>query len=359
MSKLKEVFDRIYAGTNVPFLEPEVYSGILDKIDGKTTEIASKLNITISEEESWDLELLKGLLRKGMNPVALEPNLISTALLVEEGLKSFPGKEHFKILELGFGAGWSTIGLWNHLKSTLGSSFTLYSCDKSVYAAGTTVLMLEYFKIPYKFAERNELGEDEFNGVVIVVDNFENTVQRFKNNTLHAAYSNHGVAYLSITDYVGLLIALYEKVKKGGSVISDSLNPDLIINLNQNKIKMRVLLGGNVRKLNRNPELVGVTIMNGYVTDAYDYSAARFLDFMHYLFFRNQRMFKLYMDAISSSEESQKLLREWVKVPSSDFYVLLKYNSKLIPFKTVEIPSVFAKKYVREHPYVEAVWFKK
>jgi hypothetical protein len=103
----------------------------------------SRFNIEVIKR--WDEKEMDRMFGKGLNPTSLITSLDSAKWFVEN-LKNKGGV----ILELGPGAGWSTVMLFNSLKQENPEGNThLVSVDMSAHAIAASQTLLEYSNIPY------------------------------------------------------------------------------------------------------------------------------------------------------------------------------------------------------------------
>lgn len=180
----------------------------------------------------WDEKEMDRMFGKGLNPTSLITSLESAEWFVE----NLPSHEDPIVLELGPGAGWSTIMLYDSLKEKVAKPKVI-SCDQSAHAIAATQTLCEYRNIPYvvagTFEELDAIrnwfattpeGKD-FSGVVLVLDEFNDLVRKLPQASVDGVYSSHGTAYVSEVEYLDLLTSLQSALKPGGIFIADSLNP--------------------------------------------------------------------------------------------------------------------------------------
>lgn len=191
----------------------------------------SRFNIEVVKR--WDEKEMDRNFGKGLNPTSLITSLDS-AKWFEKNLKNKGGI----VLELGPGAGWSTVMLFNAMKQENPEEKTqLVSVDMSAHAVATSQTLLEYSNIPYitlsspdelsslsKWLKDSEEGKD-FSGVILVLDKFENVISSVPDSFFSGVYSSHGASYLSEMEYEKILDLLQYKLEPSGIFISDSLNP--------------------------------------------------------------------------------------------------------------------------------------
>jgi len=188
---------------------------------------------SIEVVKRWDEKEMDRMFGKGLNPTSLITSLDS-AKWFEKNLKNKEGV----VLELGPGAGWSTVMLFNTLKQENSEGKThLVSVDMSAHAIAASQTLLEYSNIPYitlsspkelsslsKWLGDTQEGKD-FSGVILVLDKFENVISSVPDSFFSGVYSSHGASYLSELEYIKILDLLQNKLEPSGIFISDSLNP--------------------------------------------------------------------------------------------------------------------------------------
>ncbi len=181
----------------------------------------------------WDEKEMDRMFGKGLNPTSLITSLDS-AKWFEKNLKNKEGI----VLELGPGAGWSTVMLFNALEQENQEEKThLVSVDMSAHAIAASQTLLEYSNIPYitlsspkeldslsKWLRDTQEGKD-FSGVILILDKFENVISSVPDSFFSGVYSSHGASYLSELEYKKILDLLQNKLEPSGIFISDSLNP--------------------------------------------------------------------------------------------------------------------------------------
>ena len=191
----------------------------------------SRFNVEVVKR--WDENEMDRMFGKGLNPTSLITSLDS-AKWFEKSLKNKEGI----VLELGPGAGWSTVMLFNALKQENSEGkMHLVSVDMSAHAIAASQTLLEYSSIPYvtlsspnelnslsKWLKDSEEGKD-FSGVILVLDKFENVISSVPDSFFSGVYSSHGASYLSEMEYEKTLDLLQNKLEPSGIFISDSLNP--------------------------------------------------------------------------------------------------------------------------------------
>jgi len=353
---LEKKFNKIYHGTHIPFVPLKQYETWAQNIDQTMEE--NNLFQEQKYNKSWSKSQILLLLKRGFNIAALETTLISVDLLVSESLKEIVGDRPIRVAQIGCRSGWSTLLLYRLLKSFYNDEFIIYSSDMSPYAIASTIQIMKYFNIPYTTTCRAESFSDNGNSqVVLCLNNEIDFLNKFKDGFLHAVYSNHGTAYLSIKKYLKVLQLIERKLVKSGSYIVDSLNLDLYLNLDKRHVVLGVIRGSNVRRSNRYSE--GTVVVDGGVKILAGLTSSRFMDFLHEVVIVNPFLLKKYLETIASSVESQKFLRSMVNVPSSDLKVLSKYEKLEIPLKLKKLPDFFNKKYSKEFPYIQTVWLQK
>ena len=170
---------------------------------------------------------------KGLNPNSLITSLESAKWFANES--SF--NNHSIILDLGIGAGWTTVMLYESIKKENPNlNLKQIAVDDSPYSITATQTMLNYKNIPYIVAtspkdfsqikdwfENSDRGRN-FSGIVLFLEKFQNIFNYFGEKSIDGAYSSHGTAYLSRNEYTTLLKNLSETLKNDSLFVVDSLN---------------------------------------------------------------------------------------------------------------------------------------
>lgn len=186
------------------------------------------------KSERWDSEEIEKMFGKGLNPTSLITSYESAQWFTKEA----PLPNDSVILELGTGAGWATVMLYESIKKQYPEAkLKQYSVDMSPHAIAATQTLLTYRNIPHIVATNHKEFEQiqswmsntsegkDFSGVVLVLDNINEVLNRFSEKSINGVYSSHGTAYLSKSEYTNFLKTLSYKLKKDGIFIADSLNP--------------------------------------------------------------------------------------------------------------------------------------
>lgn len=191
-------------------------------------------NHQIDTVKRWNDEEIEKMFGKGLNPTSLITSYESAQWFTKEA----PLSSNPVILELGTGAGWATVMLYESVKKQYSEArLKQYSVDMSPHAIAATQTLLTYRNIPHIVAANTQELEQiqawmsntpegkEFSGVVLVLDNINEVLNRFPMKSVEGVYSSHGTAYLSKSEYTNFLKTLPYKLKIDGVFIADSLNP--------------------------------------------------------------------------------------------------------------------------------------
>lgn len=191
-------------------------------------------NHQVDTVKRWNEEEIEKMFGKGLNPTSLITSYESAQWFTKEA----PLSSNPVILELGTGAGWATIMLYESVKKQYSEArLKQYSVDMSPHAIAATQTLLTYRNIPHIVAANTRELEQiqawmsntpegkEFSGVVLVLDNINEVLNHFPMKSVEGVYSSHGTAYLSKSEYANFLKTLPYKLKKNGVFIADSLNP--------------------------------------------------------------------------------------------------------------------------------------
>lgn len=212
-----------------------------DVLDQKLFTEQTKINFEELEKrynihtvQRWDGSEIDKMFGKGLNPTSLITSLESAQWFE----KNLPQKDNPTILELGTGAGWGTVMLFNTLeKKNPDQKIKQFSVDMSAHSIAATETLLNYSGIPYitvadgaeliqiqKWLKENPEGEN-FSGVILVLDRFNDVMDKFGDASIDGIYSSHGTAYLSKNEYTDLLQKSTRVLGEEGLFIADSLNP--------------------------------------------------------------------------------------------------------------------------------------
>ncbi len=191
-------------------------------------------NHQVDTVKRWNDEEIEKMFGKGLNPTSLITSYESAQWFTKEA----PISSNPVILELGTGAGWATVMLYESVKKQYPESrLKQFSVDMSPHAIAATQTLLTYKGIahivaanPQELAQiqawmNNTVEGREYSGVVLVLDNINEVLNRFPEKSVEGVYSSHGTAYLSKGEYTNFLKTLPSKLKKDGVFMADSLNP--------------------------------------------------------------------------------------------------------------------------------------
>jgi SAM-dependent methyltransferase len=194
-------------------------------------ELTKENNVRI--DKRWDKKEIDKMFSKGLNPNSLITSFESSKWFVKES--------HFSkdpvILDLGIGAGWTTVMLYENMKrENPNLNVKQISVDDSPYSIAATQTMLNYKNIPYIVAtnpkefsqiqnwfENSQEGKN-FSGVVLFLEKFQNVFNCLGEKSIDGVYSSHGTAYLSRNEYTTLFKNFSRTLKEDGLFVVDSLN---------------------------------------------------------------------------------------------------------------------------------------
>lgn len=234
-NKHHQELDRAYheiSPSRLPFFDVLDQKKFTDQTRINFEELAGRYHV--SAVPRWDGSEIDKMFGKGLNPTSLITSLES-AEWFEKNLKN---KSNPTVVELGTGAGWGTVMLFNTLKEKNPEQrIRQFSVDMSAHAIAATETLLNYSGIPYitvedgvelvqiqKWLEENDEGKN-FSGVVLVLDKFNDAIDKFQEGSLDGIYSSHGTAYLSRNEYADFLGKASKVLTNGGLFIADSLDP--------------------------------------------------------------------------------------------------------------------------------------
>ncbi len=336
---LAQVFHR-YFGAGIPFLPPRE----LDRVRSEIPAVAARLMRSLDpsrtsagqEEQTWTMEAIIALLEKGYNPVPLWSAFLSASLCVA-GLEGLSGRGDLQVLELGCGAGWSTLILYNLLRQFAGERFVLHSVDSSPYAIASTSRMLSHFHIPYRIvvngeevvSEGAQAGAD-WPTVTLRMQPFTSALDRYNADSIGAAYSNHATAYLEPSAYRTVIEKLYRVLIPGGTFTGESLDPDFSLRPGKLFVLGAVLRGRNRERFSRFPPEQRYEFKAGeggykIIRVMRDEPSAAFLDWLHYLLYHGHLgILGKYFGVLQRSVGAQRKMRSWVRVPSRDLRSMIE-----------------------------------
>ncbi len=182
----------------------------------------------------WNDTEIERMFGKGLNPTSLITSYESAEWFAKETRLT----DNPIILELGTGAGWATVMLFETVKKEYpNAKVKQFSVDMSPHAIAATQTLLTYKNIPHIIAANLDelqqiqawINETEdgrnFSGIILVLDYINEGLDSFSEKSVEGVYSSHGTAYLSKNEYIDFMKLLPIKMKKNGVFIADSLNP--------------------------------------------------------------------------------------------------------------------------------------
>jgi len=161
---------------DIPYFSYKQVKDILQNIPTESSKYIDKYNIKTYTFSLWNIEGVRGLFLKGLNP-STSMYILASLNLLEASLKTLDKRNRIIGIEYGTGAGWATVMLWKKINK-LFPKLTIYSIDSSPYAVATTKLMLDLQKIPNIVIKEKELEQNaDFNGVVLFINDFVNATK--------------------------------------------------------------------------------------------------------------------------------------------------------------------------------------
>ena len=282
---------------DIPFLHPLDAKDIIQKVNDFSS---SNHDNDKSFHGNWEHNQILDMFLKGYNPVAIAPVVESIRLGINR-LKSCSTKHHF-FLELGCGAGWSSLIMITELLRAGYKNFSLIIVDNSIYSIQTTKLLLEKYHISSKiFPSVDSITCDNEEGVNIclIQGDFLTTLQKI-DYLFSLIWSNFGVSYLSNEVFFTLLQEIELKSKTASVFIIDTLDTSYQMQLNKLILFKRTILGHNRNKTAskdkqkyKNGKHV-ITVSNTQIS-MYLY------DYLHWLLFNDIKSFIFHIKAISKS----------------------------------------------------------
>lgn len=229
--KLEEEYHKI-SPKLLPFFDVLDQDKFTEQTKVNFDELNKRYNINVVQR--WNESEIDKMFGKGLNPTSLITSLESA----EWFEKNLPQSENPVVLEMGTGAGWSTVMLYNTLReSKPNGKIRQFSVDMSAHSIAATETLLNYSGIPYitvsdgeelgqiqQWLENNESGKN-FSGVILILEKFNDVVGKFQDASIDGIYSSHGTAYLSRNEYIDLLKKSERILRNNGLFVSDSLNP--------------------------------------------------------------------------------------------------------------------------------------
>lgn len=358
---LAQAFHRL-CGTGIPFLLPKELDRVLAETPDVAVHIANHARLSEANfeqgEQVWDLEIIVSMLEKGYNPASLWSAVLSAVLCVESLGAWQTSRDRLDVLELGCGAGWSTLILYNLLLQYFGDRFALHSADNSPYAIACTSRMLSQFHIPYRIVEdggtfMGKTSEDRENRptVILWAQDFASVLDQHDAESICSVYSNHGTAYLEPPKHGAVLEKIHRVLVSSGTFVTDSLDPNTSLSLSKRFVIGSILRGNNRERFGR------FSVDQRYVFEAgsdgikmlrimRDESAAGFLDWLNYLLYNGHiGTFRKYLGVLQRSVDSQRKMRELVRVSSNDLRMIVgkvdqSWQVLSTPVDTLQVPYI-------------------
>ena len=329
-----------YCGAGIPFLLPDELDQVRSEIPSIATRLARHLKSSWADAEqkkrAWALEEIVAMLEKGYNPVPLWSAFLSASLCVAS-LEGLTNKNDLQVLELGCGAGWSTLILYNLLNQFAGGRFALHSIDSSPYAIACTSRMLSQFHIPYRIVagDGDVISETSQDGVsrptvTLRMQKFTSGLDQYDVGSVSAVYSNHATAYLELPEYRAVIERIYRVLISGGTFTSESLSPDFSLKPDKLFVLGSVLRGKNQERFSRFPPEQRYKFKIGegghkIIRVLRDEPSAGFLDWLHYLLYHGHiGILRKYFGALQRSVGAQRTMRSWVRVSSRDLLSMIE-----------------------------------
>jgi len=244
--QLEKIYEKIAPG--IPLVNVSFKELFLEKCEEYFEELID-LKSEIRELERWDSYEITRMFGKGLNPTSLKTAQNNVKYLVS---KIKPESKDIKVVEFGPGSGWSTVMLFNELRSAFPEhNIHLLSTDLSPHSIVSTQNTLDYAQIdwqasldPFSFNEIPNTG----NKVTLMLGDFNKVLQEQKDNTFDGFFSSHGTAYLSQDQYLELFKHIQLKGKDQSMFVGDSLDPLYTVQLDSLHLIMCSMFPNRVKK---------------------------------------------------------------------------------------------------------------
>jgi len=205
-------------GKEIPYISSQLVFRIIDDLR----------ELEDLEELDWDFESIANMLKKAGTPGAL----LLANQTVEHFLSLMEYEEHrpLEMMEMGVGAGLTTVLLYKQTLEMLGKSETpkIIAVDSSSIAIESTRLLCEHFKIPVQKYDTIESIPRNATGVCLVQTKF-NEITKDHLATVKGILSGHGLSYLNKVNYLEVM----DKLPEGVPLVSDHLSTEISLALSK------------------------------------------------------------------------------------------------------------------------------
>ncbi len=249
--ELEEVYATIAPG--IPLVNVLFKVLFLKKCEEYFEELVEEKS-EIMELERWDEYEIARMFGKGLNPTSLKTAQNDIKYFVN---KLKPQGDTVRVIEYGPGSGWSTVMLFNELKSKFPElKINILSIDLSPHSIVATQNTLDYSQIPWQTAlgplDYKEIPETD-DKVTLMLGGFVEISKAQSPDVFDGFFSSHGTAYLSEIQYLELFNTVKVIGKDSSVFVAESLDPLYTVNLDSLHLIFCSLFPGNVSNL---PEYV-------------------------------------------------------------------------------------------------------
>lgn len=303
-----------------PFIDSSSFEIILDKTEAIDSSVEQMLDLdpNTNKYHEWkgkDLKSAKELAQKWLNPYS-QNHFKATIDLIAENID--PNK-NTTILELGTGTGLFTTILIDQMLKRGIEKFSIVSCDINISCISLSWMLFQYFNLEnkhthtYMYSDRNLSSDyiDTYSNrhprtLSYVPSSMSSTLACLENKSIDIVVSNHSTSYLKNKDYILVLKEIGRVLKKSGVFVEDSLN-QYKLNIESDRLKSRVIRGGNRKKEPYEPEYTVIQKEKGtpYVVNIQDLASGRFCDWIRAMTF-NPRL----RDDLRSFQNSLKITQK-------------------------------------------------
>ncbi len=330
-SSFKDVFYQIFPSW-VPFVSLPFARAVADEIRARGEALISNFNSGEIMNELWDAGGIEKMFYKGLNPAASGYIGDSVDRIIGHLQEvSTEGSEHFRLVELGCGAGLSTVVTWRKMQESGYDDLTLISVDSSPYAIAATDMLATHFEIPCVIVSGTIPAElTNFKGIVLQIADFETALGGYEIGSVHTIFSNHGTAYMEEGVHNRVLALMTDVLDEGGIAVLDSLDPNLSLEIEDRRMKIGVVLGSIAILINRltggrfnsvisktAEVILGRAVIRGNrIIDLNGQYEFAFKQWLAYLKMTDGDYFDLFVETLQTSQVTQRDLIEEVEVHS-------------------------------------------
>ncbi|HRX44112.1 MAG TPA: hypothetical protein P5059_02590 [Candidatus Dojkabacteria bacterium] len=196
----------------------------------------------------WKIEDMKQILGKIMIFDSVRPTLENASQLAKR-LREIE-KENLKILEICTGAGISTMMTWKEIKkSSPEKTCTLVTVDDALESTIIAETLLKFKGVPFQRVEDIHLIPEQFDGVVLLNLEGNDTVKRFaqKGENFDAVVSDHGIGYWEKDLHEQTINNIVQHLLSDGGILSVcSLENDTKVSLAYLQMVKQILFNKNI-----------------------------------------------------------------------------------------------------------------